>query len=437
MLKKLELTNVGPVPQLTTAFGPRINIFTGDNGLGKSFLLDILWFVLTRCWPAEVNQKLTSGFIAKPFEPGIPSKISFELSTNYRDSINIDLEYIPSGPLWKFPQGRPSIPGLVIFAHIDGSFSVWDPTKNYGPKGEIGEDFPTRPAAFVFSPQEVWYGLGTSDGSTRYCNGLLQDIYDWQKDKDWKIEVFNTILKDMSPADWDLSLGIPVKLSLMDSRKIPTIHMPYGDIPIIIASAGIKRIFALAYFLSWALVEHIENCQELGKSMTSPITFLMDEVEAHLHPKWQRKIIGSLLTIEKQKIISQKTKKDSFQIQYFIATHSPLVMASLEPLFDEKQDKWFDLQMENNGKIQIISEPFEKKGDANQWLKSNAFDLESTYSVETEETMDLARKLLSAEKWDDSEIKKIYNRLLTLLTPQDNFLFRFRALCDSKGIKLQ
>ena len=163
----------------------------------------------------------------------------------------------------------------------------------------------------------------------------------------------------------------------------------------------------------------------------------MDEVEAHLHPKWQRKIIGSLLTIGKQKIISQNAKKDSFQIQYFIATHSPLVMASLEPLFDEKQDKWFDLQMENNGKIQIISEPFEKKGDANQWLKSNAFDLESTYSVETEEAMDLARKLLSAEKWDDSEIKKIYNRLLTLLTPQDNFLFRFRAICDSKGIKLQ
>ena len=37
-------------------FAPRVNLITGDNGLGKSFLLDSAWWVLTGAWPAEVNR---------------------------------------------------------------------------------------------------------------------------------------------------------------------------------------------------------------------------------------------------------------------------------------------------------------------------------------------------------------------------------------------
>ena len=40
MLKRIELNNVGPAPELGIDFGERLNLLTGDNGLGKSFLLD-------------------------------------------------------------------------------------------------------------------------------------------------------------------------------------------------------------------------------------------------------------------------------------------------------------------------------------------------------------------------------------------------------------
>jgi DNA repair ATPase RecN len=39
MLEYLKLRNVGPAPELEMRFGPRLNLITGDNGLGKSFLL--------------------------------------------------------------------------------------------------------------------------------------------------------------------------------------------------------------------------------------------------------------------------------------------------------------------------------------------------------------------------------------------------------------
>ena len=41
VLKSIKLQGVGPVRNLTALFGERLNIITGDNGMGKSFLLDV------------------------------------------------------------------------------------------------------------------------------------------------------------------------------------------------------------------------------------------------------------------------------------------------------------------------------------------------------------------------------------------------------------
>ena len=69
MLKHLKLTNIGPA-DTELEFGKRLNLITGDNGLGKSFLMDIAWWSMTRKWPAESNPKLTSGKKALPRADG-------------------------------------------------------------------------------------------------------------------------------------------------------------------------------------------------------------------------------------------------------------------------------------------------------------------------------------------------------------------------------
>lgn len=80
MIKQLKLSNVGPSPQMELEFGNRLNIITGDNGLGKSFLLDVIWWVLTRKWPAEINPKLVSGKKALPTEKKEDATISFSFT---------------------------------------------------------------------------------------------------------------------------------------------------------------------------------------------------------------------------------------------------------------------------------------------------------------------------------------------------------------------
>jgi hypothetical protein len=66
------------------------------------------------------------------------------------------------------------------------------------------------------------------------------------------------------------------------------------------------------------------------------------------------------------------------KIQLVAATHSPLILASAEPFFDEGRDAWFDLDLEyENGKAfaHLRRRDFVRRGDVSNWLASEAFDL--------------------------------------------------------------
>jgi len=41
MIDSISLEHVGPSSKMTLQFGSRLNLLTGDNGLGKSFVLDL------------------------------------------------------------------------------------------------------------------------------------------------------------------------------------------------------------------------------------------------------------------------------------------------------------------------------------------------------------------------------------------------------------
>ena len=141
------------------------------------------------------------------------------------------------------------------------------------------------------------------------------------------------------------------RISLDDPRDIPTLKMPYGqDTPVLFASSGMKRIIAFAYMLVWAWQEHGKASALLGKSPSTELTFLIDEVEA----RWQRQVIGALLELAKE--LSPHTN-----VQLIVTTHSPLVMASCEPQFDAAQDAWFDLDLEGD-QVVFTQREFVKQG---------------------------------------------------------------------------
>lgn len=424
MLKHLKMSNVGPAPTMELNLGERLNLMTGDNGLGKSFLLDIVWWVLTRKWPAEINPKLTAGKKALPAGPG-EALISFSFTGKSKRE-SYESTYLRKEQAWTGRPGRPTNPGLVLYAMADGSFAVWDPARNYWRTTPDGVDVQDRRPAFVFSPNEVWDGLPAADG-TWLCNGLIRDWAGWQKENGQPFKYLKEILKVLSPSDKEtLEPGTLTRISIDDVRDMPTIRMSYQqDVAVVHASSGMRRIMALAYFLVWAWDEHQKAAKQLQEPSTNQIVFLIDEIESHLHPIWQKSIVPALLSV-----MGKLTK--SANVQLLTATHSPLIMTSVEPLFDAEKDAWFDLDFELK-KVVLRRRDYEKHGDAATWLISEAFDLKSGRPLEYEKIIAEASALLEVENPDTEQIKKVNKKLVTALSPKDEFLFSWRYVCKQKG----
>jgi hypothetical protein len=425
MLQHLQLKNVGPAPEVEIEFAPRLNLFTGDNGLGKSFLLDIAWWAMTRRWPSEVNPHLTSGRRALPAGNGVAT-IGFSFTSKVKTETYVS-QYQPREQAWTGRPGRPANPGLVFYAMSDGSFAVWDPARNYWQtQGDV--DVQDRVPAYVFSPTEVWDGLESKDGKLLSL-GLVMDWAGWQKEKSRAFESLKGVLAELSPSTKEMLVpGDLTRISLDDARDIPTIRMPYGqDVPVLHASAGMRRILALAYVLVWAWEEHSKAAKLLREEPTKQVVLLMDEVESHLHPQWQRKIVPALLAVAKTLIGAKGA-----QLQLITATHSPLVMASAEPIFDAKIDAWWDIDLER-GRVKLQQRPFEKLGDASRWLTSEAFDMASSRPLAYEALVKRAAAILDEELPDAGRVKKMNDQLLSALSPTDDFLFNWRYVCHAKG----
>ena len=423
MITHLGTSNVGPASSMSLDFGPRLNLFTGDNGLGKSFLLDIVWWAMTRHWPAELNPKLTAGKMALPTDKTRKAEIDFSFSAASKP-MQTKSRFMPRLQGWTAKQGRPANPGLVFYAMADGSFAVWDPARNYWKSK--GEDGNARPAAYVFSPTEVWDGLQREDG-TWLCNGLIRDWAGWQKEKGTAFSYLESVLEALSSPDEEkLVPGELTRISLDDVRDMPTLKMPYGqEVAVVHASSGMRRIVSLAYFLVWCWEEHLRAKKLLGERPSNKTTFLIDEVEAHLHPKWQRSIIPALMNIMDRLM-------PHAEVQLILATHSPLVMSSVESVFDAKQDVWFDIDLVGD-KVCLTERTFFRQGNVCNWLTSDAFDMKSGYSREAEAAIEKAKALLSCDNTGMSEARQVDVLLRNALSEIDPFWIRWRYVAEKKG----
>ncbi len=422
MLHKITLEGVGPSNHLEATFAERLNLITGDNGLGKSFLLEVAWWALTRTWPHKNRPAL-------PRQNARKARIDTEVFGSGKKAVSRKIPFDFAKQKWIQPQARPQLPGLVLFAQVDGGFAVWDPARNYW-KDEDGE----RPSAFLFDSEQVWTGL--QEGGQWRCNGLYRDWASWQRESG--NEAFGQLklaLEKLSPPGETLRPGLLQRISTEDSQDYPTIHMPYGvDVPLIHASAAIRRILALAYLLIWAWREHLRAAELRREAPTKRIILLIDEVEAHLHPAWQKKILPSLLHV-----VEALTGAGSGpEIQVICSTHSPLVCVSMESYFDGERDQLFDLDLDPLNGVRLEAVPFQKMGTGENWLLSRHFDLKTSYSVEAEKVLATAAKLVEEGTKNPASIKKaeflrVDKELRTVLTELDPSWVRWRTIGEKRG----
>lgn len=427
MLQRLKLQNIGPAQSLEIEFSPRVNLITGDNGLGKSFLLDIAWWALTSRW---------AYFQAEPYDQDSLSTITFSYCAAGEEvGFRATSEFERETQKWKMPRGLTPAPGVVIHARVDGGISVWDPARNSRATTirAVRLMDADRTPAYVFSWDEIWNGKFPKKGSTidrsrPICNGLIEDWAFWQTEKDGvEMKQLEAVLLKLSPpGPLPLTPGALTSASINDVRRMPTLRMPYGqNVPLVHVSAAMQRILALAYMVVWTWREHLRVCKIRNQPTSKEVIFLIDEIEAHLHPAWQRRILRALMDVTKALMDS-----DRVQVQIIAVTHSPMILASLEPVFDPNRDSlWkFDL-VDAGGRREVVlsKDRWHRRGDASAWLESDVFDLGTARSEEAERAMDDARKFMVADKPDKEVFDRIYLALRQSLPGADPFWIEWRA----------
>lgn len=405
ILSLLELEGIGPVSHLLFEPAERMNIITGDNGLGKTFILEAAWWALTGKW---------AGQAAYPNNRNLhPAKIKYLISGADKGKPQTII-YSTKENSWPSQQKRSTISGLVVYARVDGSFAIWDPA---GKLGSFEND------VVVFNKEQVW------DGNPR-IEGLVRDWTKWQdKPTKYPFDIFQRVIQKMSPPEMEkLTPGQPVRL-IGDPREIPTLMHSYGEVPILHESAGIKRIITLAYLIVWVWNEHKILSEQHGQKLEKRMVILIDELEAHLHPKWQRAILPALLDVAK--ILSS-----DLELQLIIASHSPLVLASSESVFDTESDKLFHLETGPEGKVSFEQIQYIKYGHVNSWLESDVFNLKEARSHDSQIAIELAIKTQKKTNPTREEIQEVNALLLKNLSTEDKFWNRWIFFAKKHGVQI-
>jgi len=92
-------------------------------------------------------------------------------------------------------------------------------------------------------------------------------------------------------------------------------HAETGELPVAMLSDGVRNTLALVADLAYRCVRLNPHHRAMAPLETSGIV-LIDEIDMHLHPRWQQTILGSL-------------QKAFPRIQFIVTTHSPQVLSTV------------------------------------------------------------------------------------------------------------
>jgi len=202
-----------------------------------------------------------------------------------------------------------------------------------------------------------------------------------KRQKDWGINAINKLLPPGNKFDHiDKNGNIWFNVN---GTKVLTISL----------SDGFRSIMALCGDLVWRLIEAFPKSQN---PLHEEGIVLIDELDIHLHPTWQRTIAGLL--------------RQTFpNIQFIMATHSPLVAAGAG-----EDARTYRLYRKDNG-IKVDNIPNLSAKSVDQILQSEAFGLVSIFSPETQKKIDQYYRLRNKRKLTTKE-KNELQTVLPLVT---------------------
>ena len=445
-IRKLHLKNIGPFADAELEFPPgpaglaEIHILTGQNGSGKTTLLMALASAFDDSG-VEVNpQELAKSVYWKGFVEVVAHfALSNSFQKRFRETssevqIYSDTEYFT----------RISNVGLGVALVIEQVPLVYGYSRlissNKVPSSEEYEF-----AVFAFSgyrqmqserveaikePQDfnplnqsLEFVKDYSQASQISINQLIANNFS----KKWiestrnpkKSEKFAKVLSSIEKAIFDIT-GWKIEFDLQTEPINLVVKLNGEELEFDVLPDGLRSL------ISW-MADLLGRVDLLKWADDAPITekkliLLLDEIEVHLHPAWQRKVLP----------VVQKLFKNA---QIFVSTHSPFVVNSVD-------DAWvYKLQIDSKGKATVAGvERSENSNSITQVLRET-FDIKEWFGLDVQNKLDrfeqLRDKILEngGNKKDEKELLCLANSLAQEPSDQLKQIIRreLATLSEAKG----
>ncbi len=173
---------------------------------------------------------------------------------------------------------------------------------------------------------------------------------------------------------------------------------PYGRVPLDGLSLGHRTVTAWIIDLAWRL---IVQYPESTKPLEEPAVVLIDEIDLHLHPFWQRTIM-------------QQLSEHFPNVQFVATTHSPLMITSMTKV-NVAVLKQVDDHVVIENDIGVV------EGWRVDQVLVDLFGLKSARSKRFEDLMNEREKLLAKKRvtvQEKARLKKIAENLSSLPTAE-------------------
>ena len=297
-----------------------VTLLVGANGAGKSAILEAIAIMLSPLADHFLGSKtsakpftqddISNACIATRLELGavLGEQISWSVETERRGSVL-------TKPTWEIDNLRAALSD--VDSRLRETPSAEIPIAIYYPTGRAVLDIPLRiRTRHTFHQNEAWEGtLGV--GETRF-----RLFFEWFRDRE-DIENERRARGETNPDPQLEAVRLAVQALLPGYRDLRvqrvglrmTIRTPEGaEVTVNQLSDGEKCLLALVGDLARRLA--------IAGPGTSPREargiVLIDEIELHLHPKWQRAIVPAL-------------RRTFPNCQFIVTTHSPQVISEVDP----------------------------------------------------------------------------------------------------------
>jgi predicted ATP-binding protein involved in virulence len=410
-IDSLKLTNFRAFSELEIEFSPNFNILVGDNMTGKTSILEAL-SIATASFFLGIDgvdtrhiqkEDIRLQFFGENKEYQIPVVVEADGQVNNETlSWKRELNNAKGRTTYIYAKNIKKIASTLQKKVRQGKETVDLPLIAYFP---VAADIKTA----ELSQLDI-YNFGSRLSAYQSALNATQNYKNfalWFKTISianvqdpihrGKLEIINQAIQqcfeECEKITFDMNFG-EVVLELCDQRKIPFSRL----------SSGFKKVMSIIVDLAFRCIRL--NPHKGKEAFLTDGIVIIDEIDVHLHPSWQRKIVDNLKGIFPN-------------VQFFVTTHSPHVISSASKGEVISLPKYSDLEIDGNTKVTALSESF--KGWQLDYILKDI--MKSPLAGNELDINPLLEKLDDAfETKNETEFEKVLKQLESLLHPEDPIL---------------